>query len=410
MNCYEPRGFGSVVSIYRAPSGTNKPDLRKDIALPPEDRVEPEPETPSEPPANNGNTGNIGGNEGTSEEDGDNKKPIVNGESDDETTVDDGHSSGENDDNDETITDNETIVDNEDNEKENPTVDETPDDDETIVDNGASGDESDNDKTVVDNKHDIGVNENDELNKPIVDNIEKKKPYVKARYLDKDTKLSNIFFGNQNLANFQEPHMLEDDGGREGVGRNRYGGIILDVSSVAMQQDKNPASKMSLGGGEVHSRWSKPSTIKNYGCVYTVLLNAANAANEHFKTGKTADFIEYNTIETFGDDQLFTIEERKALQEKATGLNVNMYYIDNNKGAIEEIKRIQECGNKVVTIEARINMGEKQGRHSVNVLGIETINDKETLVYYETAGYFESRKYKLEDITSIFVTEYSRKK
>ena len=190
-----------------------------------------------------------------------------------------------------------------------------------------------------------------------------------------------------------------------------WGLDILNVNPVAQKQDKNSASQMSLGGGQIHEKWGYKSTIRNYGCVYTSQVNASNAANHYFNTGRTTNFIEYNTVETFGADQLIDDVERKAFQEKSTGLIVKVYRVDNNRASIDKIRALQADNSKVVAIEARV----RGGGHSININGITIENGSEILNYFETAGYFEDadtkagKRYGLKDITGIRVMEYEKK-
>ena len=191
-----------------------------------------------------------------------------------------------------------------------------------------------------------------------------------------------------------------------------WGLDILNVNPVAQQQDKNSASQMSLGGGQIHEKWGYKSTIRNYGCVYTSQVNASNAANRYFNAERTTDFVEYNTFETFGADQLMDNTERKAFQEKSTGLTVTVYSIDQNKASIEKIRELQADNSKIVAVEARV----RGGGHSININGITIENGSEVLNYFETAGYFEDadmkagKRYGLNDITGIRVIEYKKNK
>lgn len=180
---------------------------------------------------------------------------------------------------------------------------------------------------------------------------------------------------------------------------------ILNVNNTAQKQDENAAAQMSLGGGAIHTRWGYKSTIRNYGCVYTTQVNIANAANEYFQTGKTVDFVENNTRETFGDDQLINDEERQAFLERTTGLKVHVYRVEGNKAAVDEIRRLQTTQHKVVAIEARV----RNDGHSINVNGIDEVDGKEFFNYFETAGYFENDEpYTLDNITGIRVMEFSK--
>lgn len=182
---------------------------------------------------------------------------------------------------------------------------------------------------------------------------------------------------------------------------------ILSVNSVAQTQDNNNASQQSIGGGAitpiVTANGTYNSTVRNFGCVYASQVNGANAANELFDTGKTADFSEFNNTETFGDDYMMTDTERKAFQEKATGLDIEVNRTEGNAAAIAEIQRLQADPEITVTIEARVN----DDTHSININGITVDEDGNMkLDSFETAGYYDGN-YDISEITGIRVTSYS---